>query len=82
MLEDWICNAQRAVRGQLDGKDAYPLLKIDESLDVLGGAQYFLAIDLASACNQVEVHPDDQYKTTFITPHGPVRVQSDAIRIV
>ena len=34
-------------------KDAYPLVRIDESLDALGGALYFLAIDLASAYNQV-----------------------------
>ena len=40
-------------------KDAYPLPRIDESLDALGGARYFSAIDLASAYNQVEVHPDD-----------------------
>ena len=49
-------------------KDAYPLPRIDESLDALGGARFFSAIDLASAYNQVEVHPDDQHKTAFTTP--------------
>ena len=34
-------------------KDAYPLVRIDESLDALGGAQNFSAIDLASAYNQI-----------------------------
>lgn len=51
-------------------KDAYPLPRIDESLDALGRAQYFSAIDLASACNQVEVRPDDRHKTAFTTPIG------------
>ena len=51
-------------------KDAYPLPRIDESLDALGRAQYFSAIDLASAYNQVEVHPDDRHKTAFTTPMG------------
>ena len=51
-------------------KDAYPLPRIDESLDALGGAQFFSAIDLASAYNQVEVHPDDRHKTAFTTPMG------------
>lgn len=47
-------------------KDAFPLPRIEESLD----AQYFSAIDLASAYNQVEVHPDDRHKTAFTTPMG------------
>ena len=51
-------------------KDAYPLPRIDESVDALGRAQYFSAIDLASAYNQVEVHPDDHHKTVFTTPMG------------
>ena len=51
-------------------KDAFPLLRIEESLDALGGAWYFSAIDLASAYNQVEVHPSDRHKTAFATPVG------------
>lgn len=37
---------------------------------MLGRAQYFSAIDLASAYNQVEVHPDDHHKTAFTTLMG------------
>ena len=51
-------------------KDAYPLPRIDESLDALGKAWYFSAIDLASAYNQVEVHPSDYHKTAFTTLMG------------
>ena len=51
-------------------RDAYPLPRIDESLDVLGGAKYFSTIDLASAYKQVEVDPADRHKTAFTTPFG------------
>ena len=51
-------------------KDAFPLPRIKESLDALGRARHFSAIDLASAYNQVEVHPDDRHKTAFTTPMG------------
>ena len=41
-----------------DQEGYLPLPRIDESLDALGGTRYFSAIDLVSAYNQVEVHPD------------------------
>ena len=51
-------------------RDAYPLPRIDESLDILGGTKYFSTIDLASAYNQVEVAPADRHKSAFTTPFG------------
>jgi len=51
-------------------RDAYPLPRIDEILDVLGGAKYFSTMDLASAYNQVEVNPADRHKTVLTTPFG------------
>lgn len=51
-------------------KDAYPLPRIDSTLDALGGAKYFSTIDLASGYWQVEVDPADREKTAFATPQG------------
>ena len=51
-------------------KDAYPLPRIDESMDALAGAQYFSTLDLQSAYMQVPMHPDDAHKTAFTTPFG------------
>ncbi|KAI0214933.1 hypothetical protein LSAT2_033045 [Lamellibrachia satsuma] len=51
-------------------KDAYPLPRIDESMDALAGARWFSTLDLQSAYTQVPMHPDDQHKTAFSTPFG------------
>ncbi len=51
-------------------KDAYPLLRIEKSLDSLSGAWWFSTLDLASGYNQVEVVEKDRQKTAFCTPFG------------
>ena len=48
-------------------KDSFPLPRIDDSLDALGGNKYFSVMDLSSSYWQVGVHPDDQDKTAFVT---------------
>ncbi|XP_003369578.1 reverse transcriptase family protein [Trichinella spiralis] len=52
----------------LTRKDAHPVLKIDDTLDALVGAQWFSTLDLASSYLQVEVEEQDQEKTAFTTP--------------
>ncbi|XP_038154197.1 uncharacterized protein LOC119791901 [Cyprinodon tularosa] len=54
----------------LTTKDAYPLPKIEECLDVLGGATVFSTLDLQSGYWQIAVDERDRGKTAFITKYG------------
>jgi hypothetical protein len=62
-------------------KDAHPLPRIDDTLDTLGGAQWFTTLDFASGYWQVEVAQADREKTAFATPDGlcQFRVMCDAL---
>ena len=51
-------------------KDAYPLPRIEEALDVLKGAEYFCSLDLAHGFNQVPMREADIEKTAFRTGTG------------
>jgi hypothetical protein len=51
-------------------KDSYPLPRIEESLEALGGALWFITLDLKSGYWQVPVRKEDREKTAFITRDG------------
>ena len=51
-------------------KDVYPLPRIEDILDTLGGAKYFSSLDLLSGYWQVELDDDAKQKSAFITHHG------------
>ncbi len=51
-------------------KDAYLLLRIDETLDALWGSQYFSTLDFYSGYWQVKMDSKDIDKTAFVTRQG------------
>ena len=55
---------------EVTSKDSFPLPRIDDSLDALGGNKYVSVMDLSSGYWQVGVHADAQDKMAFVTADG------------
>jgi hypothetical protein len=51
-------------------KDHFPLPFIDEMLERLANHSFFYFLDGYSGYHQIQIHPDDQSKTTFTCPYG------------
>lgn len=51
-------------------KDSYPLPRIDDSLRLLGGSQFFSAMDLASGYWQINLSKEDREKCALISSEG------------
>ena len=51
-------------------KDSYPLPRIDDTLEALGGSEWFSTLDLKSGYWQVELAAEDKEKSAFSTGCG------------
>ena len=55
---------------QITIRDSYPLPRIDNCSNAIGGNLYFSTIDLISGYWQIKIAPEDKNKTGFITNDG------------
>ncbi len=63
------CMDYRAVNA-VTQKDAFPLPRTEDCLDVVAGATIFSTMDITSAYNHIPVRPEDIPKTAFVSKHG------------
>ena len=66
----WFCVDYRKLNS-VTHQDAYPLPRIDATLDSLAGATYFTTLDLAFGYWQVEVEEQDKKKNSFFDSQRP-----------
>lgn len=58
---------------QVTERDVYPLPRMDETIEYIGGAAHFTALDLHAGYWQVEVEEADKDKTAFAIRCGLYR---------
>ena len=64
-----LCVDYRALN-EITKKDRHPLPLISEALDRLGGARYFMKLDIKDAYHNIWIKAGDEWKTTFSTKLG------------
>lgn len=66
---DRLCIDYRSLNKIIE-KDRYPLPLIEDQIDKLGKAKYYISIDMKNGFHQIPVSPDSVKYTAFITPDG------------
>ena len=63
-------------------RDAYPIPRIDDTLDALGKAKFFTTLDLESGYWQIPMKEEDKEKTAFSTSQGHWEFQTMPFGVV
>ena len=59
-------------------KDPYPLPRIDKLVDIVAWCEVMSLLDCFSGYHQIWLNPDDEEKTSFVTPQEELIVPENA----